>query len=88
MSEPLTLCFIKRFKTEYIRFSRNSETAGASDSPQSHSRAKNSARSRRTLVRKPVYDFLFGNVVLKRNTLKETDPDSLSRPLTSNALNY
>ena len=25
----------------------------------------------------PVYDFLFGKLVLKRDTLKETNPDSL-----------
>jgi hypothetical protein len=34
----------------------------------------------------PVYDLLFGRVVVKRDALKETDPDCLRRPLTSNAL--
>jgi hypothetical protein len=35
----------------------------------------------------PVYDVLIGRFVLKGNALKETDPNSLSRPLVSNVLN-
>ena len=47
----------------------------------------NSPCSRRMLASVAVNDFLFDKVVLKRETLKETYPDSLSRPLTSNVLN-
>jgi hypothetical protein len=35
----------------------------------------------------PVYDVLIGRFVPKGNAFKETDPDSLGRPLTSNVLN-
>jgi hypothetical protein len=46
-------------------------------SPQIRSRAQALlalAACRRAVA---VYDFLFGRLVLKRDTLKETDPDSL-----------